>query len=214
MDLGPLMRSHVSVTVLSISPLAILSLFSSGKLMQISIVVELISVVVSSNFMLMVYWALVHLLNGPLVSGLTIDQVQLSSLTFSLHLTSADHLLVLYIEWQICYQAAAAYSLIVISLYETLGPAVVEYCINHSDSRLVLASATHIPKLLTQARACPNLRVIVSADDWDSLEPLPRSSSNSVGDRRSALKQWGQQLGILVLDITERQLLMLLQLSS
>ncbi|EGG06540.1 uncharacterized protein MELLADRAFT_116457 [Melampsora larici-populina 98AG31] len=106
-------------------------------------------------------------------------------------------------EWQVCYQACAAYSLVVVSLYETLGPQIVEYCINHSDTRLVMASAVHIPNLLTNATAYPALKVIVSADPWDSLEPLPKPKSGSIGDRKNALKQWGKQLDILVLDISE-----------
>jgi hypothetical protein len=36
-------------------------------------------------------------------------------------------------EWQIVSQAANAHSLIFCSLYETLGPDVVEYCINHAE---------------------------------------------------------------------------------
>lgn len=107
-------------------------------------------------------------------------------------------------EWQICYQACAAYSLVVVSLYETLGPAIVEYCINHSDTRLVLASAIHIPELLTQATNTPGLRVIVCADGWDSLEPVPKSKACSVGQRSQALKVWAKQLGLLLLDINER----------
>lgn len=106
-------------------------------------------------------------------------------------------------EWQVCYQACAAYSLVVVSLYETLGPKIVEYCINHSDTRLVMASAVHIPTLLTNATSYPGLKVIVSADTWESLEPLPKPKAGSVGDRKNALKQWGKQLGILVLDILE-----------
>ncbi|KAG0140300.1 hypothetical protein CROQUDRAFT_674731 [Cronartium quercuum f. sp. fusiforme G11] len=106
-------------------------------------------------------------------------------------------------EWQVCYQAAAAYSLIIVSLYETLGPKVVEYCINHSDTRLVLASATHIPELLANATATPGLRVVVSADQWNELERLPNSKSPSRGTREGTLKRWGKQVGILVIDINE-----------
>jgi long-subunit acyl-CoA synthetase (AMP-forming) len=36
-------------------------------------------------------------------------------------------------EWQIVSLAASAYSLVFVSLYETLGPNVVEYCINHAE---------------------------------------------------------------------------------
>jgi long-subunit acyl-CoA synthetase (AMP-forming) len=36
-------------------------------------------------------------------------------------------------EWQIVSLAASAYNLVFVSLYETLGPNVVEYCINHAE---------------------------------------------------------------------------------
>ncbi|KAH9817211.1 hypothetical protein DFH28DRAFT_1081430 [Melampsora americana] len=108
-------------------------------------------------------------------------------------------------EWQICYQACAAYSLVVVSLYETLGPKIVEYCINHSDTRLVMASAIHIPSLLTNAKGYPGLKVIVSVDQWDTLEPLPKPKLGSIGDRKEALKEWGKQLGILVFEAIGRE---------
>ncbi|OAV97152.1 hypothetical protein PTTG_02762 [Puccinia triticina 1-1 BBBD Race 1] len=105
-------------------------------------------------------------------------------------------------EWQIVAHACAAYSLVIISLYETLGPTVVEYCINHSDTRLVVSSAAHIPDLLRNAHATPSLKVIVSADGWKSLQPV-EPKTVSAGDQRRALKSWGEQLGIAIYDIEE-----------
>lgn len=54
----------------------------------------------------------------------------------------------LQIAWQIVSQATAAYSLALVSLYDTLGPNVVEYCINHSDTRIIFAAPAHLPQLL------------------------------------------------------------------
>ncbi|KAA1072748.1 hypothetical protein PGT21_000858 [Puccinia graminis f. sp. tritici] len=105
-------------------------------------------------------------------------------------------------EWQIASHACAAYSLVVISLYETLGPTVVEYCINHSETRLVLSSASHIPDLLRNAHATPSLKVIISADRWQDLQPV-EPKTVSAGDQRRALKSWGEQLGISIYDIEE-----------
>lgn len=39
-------------------------------------------------------------------------------------------------EWQLVNHTAAAYSLVMTSLYDTLGPGVVEYCINHADVKV------------------------------------------------------------------------------
>ncbi|KAH9464397.1 hypothetical protein Pst134EB_003924 [Puccinia striiformis f. sp. tritici] len=105
-------------------------------------------------------------------------------------------------EWQIVAHACAAYSLTVVSLYETLGPTVVEYCINHSETRLVVSSACHIPDLLRNVHATPTLKVIISADRWQDLQPLePKTVSAS--DQRRVLKSWGEQLGISIYDIEE-----------
>lgn len=105
-------------------------------------------------------------------------------------------------EWQIVHHACAAYSLVVISLYETLGPAVVEFCINHAEVHLVVSSASHIPDLLRNAHATPTLKVIVCADRWQDLQPV-EPKLISVGDQRRVLKSWGEQLGISVYDMEE-----------
>jgi len=105
-------------------------------------------------------------------------------------------------EWQIVSHACSAYSLVVISLYETLGPTVVEYCINHAETRLVVSSASHIPDLLRNAHATPSLKIIVSADRWQDLQPVePKTISAS--DQRRVLKSWGEQVGVGVYDIEE-----------
>lgn len=105
-------------------------------------------------------------------------------------------------EWQIVAHACAAYSLVIISLYETLGPTVVEYCINHSDTRVVVASAAHIPDLLRNAHATPTMKIIISADRWQDLQPV-QPKTVSAADQRTVLKSWGEQLGIGVYDMEE-----------
>jgi long-chain acyl-CoA synthetase len=104
------------------------------------------------------------------------------------------------VAWQIVSQATAAYSLTLVSLYDTLGPNVVEYCINHSDTRIAFAAPSHLPQLLSLAKACPKLKVLVSVDTWASLQAngaRPGSSSEQ------ALKAWGAEVGVQVLDIAE-----------
>ena len=39
-------------------------------------------------------------------------------------------------EWQVVSLATTAYSLVLVSLYETLGPSAVEYCTTHSECRV------------------------------------------------------------------------------
>lgn len=108
--------------------------------------------------------------------------------------------LLTFAAWQVVSQATAAYSLTLVSLYDTLGPNVVEYCINHSDTRIAFAAPSHIPQLLSLAKACPKLKVLVSVDSWASLKAKgarPGSSSEQ------ALKAWGAEVGVQVLDIAE-----------
>lgn len=105
-------------------------------------------------------------------------------------------------EWQIVYHGCAAYSLVVVSLYETLGPSVVEYCINHSNTRVIVSSASHIPDLLRIAESIPTVKVIISADRWQDLQPV-EPQTVSAGDQRRVLKSWGEQLGIRIFDIEE-----------
>lgn len=39
-------------------------------------------------------------------------------------------------EWQLVNFAVSSYSLVLTSLYDTLGPGVVEYCINHAEVKV------------------------------------------------------------------------------
>jgi long-chain acyl-CoA synthetase len=85
-------------------------------------------------------------------------------------------------------------------LYDTLGPNVVEYCINHSTTRIVFAQPSHIPQLLKLAKSCPKLKAIVSLDSWKSLG-AKGARPGVTGE--VALKAWAQELGVTLLDIEE-----------
>lgn len=102
--------------------------------------------------------------------------------------------------WQIVSQATAAYSLTLVSLYDTLGPNVVEYCINHSDTRIVFAAPSHLPQLLSLAKSCPKMKVLVSIDSWESLKSKATKPGSS---SEQAYKAWGAEVGVQVLDIAE-----------
>ena len=71
---------------------------------------------------------------------------------------------------------------------------------NHSSTRVVFASPSHIPQLL--ALSCPSLKVIVSVDSWSDQQS--RGTQN-VADAESILKAWGLDKGITILDILECQ---------
>jgi hypothetical protein len=112
---------------------------------------------------------------------------------------SADPHLFQFSEWQYANQACSAYSLTLVSLYDTLGPNVVSFCVGHSEVRVVFASPEHIPALLTLATTdeCKTLKVIISMDNWVDLE-----GGRGVG-KEGVLKKWGESVGVTVLDLSE-----------
>lgn len=86
-------------------------------------------------------------------------------------------------EWQLVDAAAHAFSLVGIPLYDTLGPTVVEYVVNHAPLSIVFTAAKHIPQLLKVAKNCPCLRVVVSLDVLDDREA-------------AVLKEWAESVGL------------------
>lgn len=86
-------------------------------------------------------------------------------------------------EWQLVDLAGHAFSLVGIPLYDTLGPNVVEYVINHSPLSIVFTASSHIPALLKVAPKCPSLRVIVSMDTLMEREG-------------AVLKAWAETTGV------------------
>jgi long-chain acyl-CoA synthetase len=86
-------------------------------------------------------------------------------------------------EWQLVDLAGHAFGLVGIPLYDTLGPNVVEYVINHSPLSIVFTSSIHIPALLKVSPKCPSLRVIVSLDKLMERE-------------RNVLKAWSDSTGM------------------
>ncbi|KAI5478889.1 long-chain acyl-CoA synthetase [Pseudohyphozyma bogoriensis] len=100
-------------------------------------------------------------------------------------------------EWQIASQACSAYSLVLVSLYDTLGPNVVRFCINHADISLVFAAVDHIPALLKLADECKGLKVIVSMDAF--VGRFEKSGK--------VLREWGEKVGIKVMGIDELEAL-------
>ncbi|KAG8782887.1 hypothetical protein FRC15_006113 [Serendipita sp. 397] len=68
-------------------------------------------------------------------------------------------------EWQIIDQALSAWSRVTVSLYDTLGPTVVEYVLNHSEASIAFVAQDNLPKLIALGPRCPKLRIVVSIDD-------------------------------------------------
>ncbi|BGP36288.1 medium-chain fatty acid-CoA ligase faa2 [Rhodotorula kratochvilovae] len=107
-------------------------------------------------------------------------------------------------EWQYVNQACNAYSLVVTSLYETLGADVVEFICNHAETRVVFANPGHIPELLRLAPKLPSIKAIVSLDSWSAIQAKGVKPGIQSGD---AMKKWGESVGVQVLDLVELEAL-------
>jgi len=68
------------------------------------------------------------------------------------------------VEWALTEQAANAYSLCLVPLYDTLGPDVCSYIVNQAELSCVICSGDKIELLLKQDHPMPVLKTIVCMD--------------------------------------------------
>ncbi|GAA6041632.1 hypothetical protein JCM8097_007780 [Rhodosporidiobolus ruineniae] len=108
-------------------------------------------------------------------------------------------------EWQHVNQAVSAYSLTIVSLYDTLGASAVQFIATHAETRVVFASSSHVPELLKLVKEIPSVKAVVSLDSWDELEGGAKARPGARG--KDALKAWGESVGVKVLDLVELEAL-------
>ncbi|CAB5185981.1 unnamed protein product [Rhizophagus irregularis] len=92
-------------------------------------------------------------------------------------------------EFQLIIQANAAYNLITVPLFDTLGHDIIEYCTNHAELQIVCMTANHITSMLKLASKIPHLRVIISID------PLE--------DSAECVKGWASEYNIKIYEFSE-----------
>lgn len=68
-------------------------------------------------------------------------------------------------EWTISGQACNAYSLVSVSLYDTLGEEAVAYIINQAEIPVAIVSKIHVKQMLEGASSCPCLKIIIQIQD-------------------------------------------------
>ncbi|PVF98187.1 acetyl-CoA synthetase-like protein [Serendipita vermifera] len=68
-------------------------------------------------------------------------------------------------EWQIIDQSNAAFSRITVSLYDTLGPDVAEYILNHSEASVAFAGQDTLSRLISLGPRCRHLKTVVCIDE-------------------------------------------------
>lgn len=68
--------------------------------------------------------------------------------------------------WSLTMYACVSQGLVVVPIYDTLGPNIVEYVCNHAGTKVVVVSAENAPKLACALPKCPTVAavVVVEAD--------------------------------------------------
>ncbi|KAK9364760.1 eukaryotic long-chain fatty acid CoA synthetase (LC-FACS) [Lipomyces kononenkoae] len=100
-------------------------------------------------------------------------------------------------EWILTDLACHAYNLIVVPLYDNLGPNSSEFILNSVEAPILVASLSKIPKILSLASQLPNLKLIISMDPLISDNDLPGQSKADI------LKAWAGEKGVQIYTITE-----------
>eukprot|EP01006_Ploeotia_vitrea_P022208 TRINITY_DN54610_c0_g1_i1.p1 TRINITY_DN54610_c0_g1~~TRINITY_DN54610_c0_g1_i1.p1 ORF type:complete len:827 (-),score=490.77 TRINITY_DN54610_c0_g1_i1:83-2563(-) len=68
-------------------------------------------------------------------------------------------------EWVIADQACVCQNMTSVPLYDTLGPDVVKYIVNHASVRAVVVSKEKVPAVNAALSACPTLEFVIIMDD-------------------------------------------------
>lgn len=96
-------------------------------------------------------------------------------------------------EWHIADWACSISGFFVVALYDTLGPDVVEYIIDHAEIETVLCTKNHVVDLIKQRSKLPNLKGIISIDPLDTPED-------------EALRAWSAEKNLVLVDYAEIEL--------
>eukprot|EP00177_Eucheuma_denticulatum_P000610 GFKZ01001096.1.p1 GENE.GFKZ01001096.1~~GFKZ01001096.1.p1 ORF type:complete len:665 (-),score=106.75 GFKZ01001096.1:349-2307(-) len=81
-------------------------------------------------------------------------------------------------QWVLVQYAAMSQGLVIVPIYDTLGPNIVEYVCNHAEVKLVCVSMLNYPKLASvrDAGKIPHVATVVILGDRD-VEPIPDAVS-------------------------------------
>ncbi|KAL8277355.1 hypothetical protein RQP46_010195 [Phenoliferia psychrophenolica] len=102
-------------------------------------------------------------------------------------------------EWQQIQLGLSAQSIPIVSLYDTLGPSAVHFCLQHAEISIAFVSALHLAALLELAGdKTPLLKTVVCVDLWNGGPGGPGAK----GLEQLAMA-WGKEKGVQVLDLAE-----------
>ncbi|KAG9287118.1 hypothetical protein G9A89_001012 [Geosiphon pyriformis] len=105
-------------------------------------------------------------------------------------------------EHHITDQALAAYNLVSVPLYDTVGTEDLVYCLNHAEIPIIVCSADHLVNLLEVKDQIPGLKVIISMDDLVQISTYASNpvSSYSISDSHKA---WASSKGVSLFNFVE-----------
>jgi long-chain acyl-CoA synthetase len=83
-------------------------------------------------------------------------------------------------EWVIAEQASYAHNMVVVALYDTLGPDSVSYILNHAAIGTVICTQDKIKKILDVAEQCPQLKRIIQIESQGNKDLLSLADKKGV----------------------------------
>ncbi|KXN74687.1 acetyl-CoA synthetase-like protein [Conidiobolus coronatus NRRL 28638] len=99
------------------------------------------------------------------------------------------------LEWILTDLACLGMNVTSVGLFDTYGQDVLEYVLNHSEVRMIVASGNMIHRLLKTKQDIPKLKVIISMD------PVPKE--DPPGSASHILRNWAESKGIHIYDFNE-----------
>lgn len=70
-------------------------------------------------------------------------------------------------NWSMAQLACSSQGLVLVPLYDSLGPGAVEYVINHAEVKVVFSSAANLPTFLAARPKCPTVTQVVVFESGD-----------------------------------------------
>lgn len=78
-------------------------------------------------------------------------------------------------NWSMAQLACSSQGLVLVPLYDSLGPNAVEYVINHAEVKVVFSSVANLPNFLAARPQCPSVTKVVVMESGD----IPAAASTS-----------------------------------
>ncbi|KAJ3099528.1 Long chain acyl-CoA synthetase 7 peroxisomal [Phlyctochytrium planicorne] len=103
-------------------------------------------------------------------------------------------------EWLIAEHGSHSQALVIVALFDTFGPANVEYVVNHSGMRVIFATFDKVASLVDQVvPKCPSLKAIISMDGF----PSTSADGKSTAESWEALGARAEEAGVKLLSMLD-----------